>query len=571
MRLQGILSWTEKISLGTIRDPLQLAVFRYPEEYFISGIITQTDRLRYYTFLTWAWTQIKERKSNLEKNEIRDLEKILTLASAMHHLDGLPQPNGIRSGGSGMEYIKNNQKIELDKFQNFGRNNTEGWGNYYYGGSIGNLGILWSENKTIEISPSAKEISKIFSTHIQSYQNSLWKKTLSKSDLKNMSSLCCCNISKQEQNFWIKIFFGLTQNGKLGLETIPNKKIRLKNPDELNFEKFQVSEDQISESDLDEVLTNVIETKSDETAHEMRAGSLFMILKIIKEAKPTIERTLLLQTIRDSIYYSQFQIDNSVKSIQYDNLEDYRKYWEVYVHNLYYVNVFEYILFLITDICQENPLGIDMDDLTYDVDFDKYLKSIKKLGFSVSKNDSINSLFIQLEKILKKKKTSLSNSLNEHKILQLLIDSQTDSERMALSLILLLLCKYRFSFFNEKQLKILSYRQDKFTSVSPENTYHEIDSIKIIDFPSWIFKFIIKRHRHVSAKKLLNSGTKAWLFTTEGNEIFFNEQYGFRAYRDGKWINVLEIVSDLGLIEKNNSSKLWNITKDGEQWLKKIQ
>ena len=569
--MQGILSWTEKISLGTIRDPLQLAVFRYPEEYFISGIITQTDRLRYYTFLTWAWTQIKERKSNLEKNEIRDLEKILTLASAMHHLDGLPQPNGIRSGGSGMEYIKNNQKIELDKFQNFGRKNTEGWGNYYYGGSIGNLGILWSENKTIEISPAAKEISKIFSTHIEGYQNNLWKKTLSKSDLKNMSSLCCCNISKQEQNFWIKIFFGLTQKGKLGLETISNEKIRLKNPDELNFEKFQVSEDQISESDLDEVLTNAIETKSDETAHEMRAGSLFMILKIIKEAKPTIERTSLLQTIRDSIYYSQFQTDNSVKSIQYDNLENYRKYWEVYVHNLYYVNVFEYILSLITDICQESPLGIDIGDLTYDVDFDEYLKLIKKLGFSVSKNDSINSLFIQLEKILKKKKTNLSNSLNEHEILQLLINSQTDSERMALSLILLLLCKYRFSFFNDSQLRILSYKQDKFTSVSPENTYHKIDSIKIMDFPSWIFKFIIKRHRHVSAKKLLNSGTKAWLFTTEGNEIFFNGQYGFGAYRDGKWIKVLEIVSDLGLIEKNNSAKLWSITKDGEQWLKKIQ
>jgi len=579
--LQGDLSWTEKISLGTIRDPLQLAFFRYPEEYFISGIITQTDRLRYYTFLTWAWTQIKERKSDLKKNEIRDLEKILTLASAIHHLDGLPHPNGIRSIDAGMEYIKNNQKIQLEKFQNFGRNNEEGYGNYYYRGSIENLDILWSENNSIRISPSAKEISKIFSIQLGSYQNNLWRKSLSKSDLKNMSSLCCCNISKQEQNFWIKIFFGLTQIRKSGLETDPDKKLILKNPDELSFEKFQVSEDLISESDLDEVLTNFTETKSDDTnfsetksddtSREMRTGSLLMILKIVKETMPTIERTFLLQMIRDCIYYSQFQTSDSVKSVKYGKLEWYRKYWEVYVHNLYYINILESTLEIITDICQENPLGIDIDDLTYDINDDKYLKFIKKFGFSASKKDSIDFLFTQVETILMGKKTSLSNPLNEHEILQLLIDSQSDSEIMAITLVLLLLCKYRFSFFNEKQLQILSYKQDKFASVFPENIYREMNSIKIIDFPNWIFKFIIKRHRHVSAKKLLNSGTKAWLFTEEGRELFFNEQYSFTAYRDGKWINVLEILYDLGLVEKDTSKKFWTITNEGEHWLKKFQ
>ena len=59
------LSWTEKIGLSkTIRDPLQLAVFRFPDQYFLTGITTQTQRIRYYTFLTWAWNQIKEKKSS---------------------------------------------------------------------------------------------------------------------------------------------------------------------------------------------------------------------------------------------------------------------------------------------------------------------------------------------------------------------------------------------------------------------------------------------------------------------------------------------------------------------------
>jgi len=107
--LQGNLLWTEKISLGTIRDPLQLAIFRYPETYFITGIITQTERLRYYTFLTWAWLQIKQRKSDLRKNEITDLEKLLVLASATHHDNGSQQPNGIRSFSSAFDFI---QKIK---------------------------------------------------------------------------------------------------------------------------------------------------------------------------------------------------------------------------------------------------------------------------------------------------------------------------------------------------------------------------------------------------------------------------------------------------------------------------
>jgi len=567
--MQGSLLWTEKISLGKIRDPLQLAVFRYTEEYFISGIITQTERLRYYTFLTWAWTQIKEGHSDLEKKEIRDLEKILTLASAMHHMEGLPQPNGIRSMKAGMEYLKNHQKIELDKFKNFGKRNEQGWGNYYYRGSIKNLGILWYENNSIKISPSAKEISDIFSIHLKNYQNNLWKKTLSKSDLKNISSICCCNISKQEQNFWLNIFFGLTRIGKNGLETDPNKKLLIKNPDELSFEQFQVSEDQIDESAFDEGLTNFTETKTNSTRKELRTGSLLMILKIIKESMPTIKRTSLLQIIRDSIYYSQFQTNNSIKSIQFGMLEQYRRYWEVYVHNQYYVNVFESTLSIITKICQEYPLGIEIDYLhKRKVDDDKYLKFINKLGFSATKNDSIGVLFAQLENILKKKKTSLSNPLNEHKILRLLIVSQSDSEELAMILVLLLLCKYRFSFFDDKQLRMLSYKHDKFASVYPENVYNEIDSIKIIEFPKWIFKFIIKRHRHVSAKKLLNSGTKAWLFTEEGNELFFNKKFDFKPYPDGKWINVLEILHDLGLVEKNISKKLWILTKEGEKWLK---
>ena len=77
------LYWTEKIKLSEIRDPLQLAVFRFPDQRFLRGITTLTLRIRYYTFMTWAWNQIKERKEDNKK--ILDLEKILALVSIQHH------------------------------------------------------------------------------------------------------------------------------------------------------------------------------------------------------------------------------------------------------------------------------------------------------------------------------------------------------------------------------------------------------------------------------------------------------------------------------------------------------
>lgn len=572
MSFEGRLFWTEKITLGAIRDPLQLAVFRHPEEYFLTGIITQTERLRYYTFLTWAWTRIKEKKSDLQKNEILDLEKILTLASAIHHLDSGDNPKGIRSIDAGMDFLNENEKIELDKFTRFGNKNRVGWGNYYYRGSIEKLDILWKEEDDLKISPAAEEITNIFAKSIGTKENILWEKTFSKSDLKNLNFLCCCSLTQDEKNFWKMVLFGMTTSDANGLRLDYEKKLELINPDNLSFEKFQISEDEITESDLDEVLTDLsVEIKEDKTAKEMRTGSMFMLLQIIKDATPTTARTSLLQTIRDSIYYSQFQYEQHSRSIDFAKLDAYRKYWEVYVHNLYYIGIFEKILSIITEIAELNPLGIMVNELTREINSRKILDFIRKLGLNVNESDTFQSAHKKLEELLKNEKTTLSSPINEHKIIEKLIDSEEHDESFGLIFVLFLLCKYRFSFFSKNQLQILSYKQDKFASVSPNTLYNTSETISISDFPLWICKFVIKRHRHAAAKKLLNSGTKAWLFTDEGGELFFNEQYYFSAYRDSKWINVLEIMHDLGLVEKNSAEELWKITKDGEDWLKKIQ
>ena len=587
--MQENLFWTEKIVLGTIRDPLQLAVFRFPDQYFLTGITTQTQRIRYYTFLTWAWNQIKEKKSDTKK--IIELEKILALVSAQHHENG-GEPGGIRSIGNAKEgakkFLLENSQIDVEKFTSFGRRIKGtlryGYGEYYHRGPLANLFVVAHSNTNeLIISPAGKEISTIFSEYIGNIKDKIWSKTLTKSDLQTMTSLCCCSIPTEEQNFWINVFFGLTTLEKDGLKIDHEKQLEILDPDRLSFEKFKISEYEVAElskgevteddSILDGLLENQKQLKEDPTAKNMRRGTLFLLLEIIKNSKP---REKLYQTIRDSIYYSQFQVKDKILPINFNKLESYRKYWEVYVHSQYYVTIFEKTLSIIIDICKHNPSGIEIDKLVSKIDSQKFLDSIRKRGLQISDSDNVQTVYEQLENIIGGKKTTLSSPINEHDLLEKIQNASDKTETLGLIFVLFLLCKYRYSSFHEdKELRILDYKHDKFQNIFPKTKYDEFSKIPVTEFPERLLKFVIKRYRLVTIKKYYSNGTKAWLFTVDNDILYFNpdqkKQFEFNAYRDTKWDNVLEIMNDLGLIQKNPDKKNWEITKEGEEWLKKIQ
>ena len=585
MSTQENLFWTEKISLGTIRDPLQLAVFRFPDQYFLTGITTQTQRIRYYTFLTWAWNQIKEKKSDRKK--ILDMEKILALVSAQHHENG-DEPSGIRNIGDpkngAKKFLLGNSQIDVEKFgttesgTSFGRNNRYGYGEYYHRGPLANLDVVWKDEKNeLIISPAGKEISTIFSEYIGKNKDKIWAKTLTKPDLQKMVSLCCCSIPTEEQSFWKNVFFGLTTLGKDGLKIDHEKQLEILDPDELSFEKFKISEDKVMEISEGKVTEDDIilddlnfEVQEDIASKTMRQGTLFLLLEIINNSKP--EKKSLSQTIRDCIYYSEFQAKGKISTINFNKLEPYRKYWEVYVHNLYYVTIFEKTLSIILDISKQKATGIEIDELVSKIDTRKFLDSVRKFGgFQISDSDNVQTVYEKLKSVIGGKKTTLSSPINEHDLLEKIRNTDDRTETLGLIFILFLLCKYRYSSFHKEELRILSYKEDRFHNIHPRTRYEKFSNIPVTEFPERLLKFVIKRHRRVSAKKLINNNTKAWLFTIEDDFLYFNEDYKFQQYRDAKWKYVLEIMNDLGLIQNNSDKEIWEITKEGEEWLKKIQ
>ena len=273
-------------------------------------------------------------------------------------------------------------------------------------------------------------------------------------------------------------------------------------------------------------------------------------------------------------YYSQFQVEDKISQINFNQqLESYRKHWEVYAHNQYYVTIFEKTLSIILDISKHNPFGIEIDELVRKIDSKKFLDSISKnLGFQISDSDSVETVYEKLVGAMGDKKTTLSSPINEHDMLENIQNTTDQTETLGLIFVLFLLCKYRYFSFDEKALRMNSrITHDKYYNISPKTRYDEFSKIQVAKFPEELLRFVIKRYRRVSAKKLASNGTKVWLFTVDDDVLSFNDQpkkFNEEMYRDRKWYYVLEIMNDLGLVQKNN--KNWEITMEGEKWLNKI-
>ena len=171
------------------------------------------------------------------------------------------------------------------------------------------------------------------------------------------------------------------------------------------------------------------------------------------------------------------------------------------------------------------------------------------------------------------KKTTLSSYVNEHDILENIQNTTDQTETLGLIFVLFLLCKYRYFSFDEKALRMNNaIEHNKHYNISPKTRYSEFSKIQVTKFPEELLRFVINRYRTVSAQKLASNGTKVWLFTVDYDVLSFNDQpkkFNEEVYRDQKWYYVLEIMNDLGLVQKNN--KNWEITPEGEKWLKKIQ
>ena len=189
---ESTLSWTAKVPLSRrIIDPLGIYILKHLESYFISGITTQTDRLRYFSLIPWVIKTVNDKELKSEK--ILHIEKIVTMVAALHHINDSSPPNGIRSRDYAKEFLlQANDSFQVNQYTRFGRENKIGYGNYYYRGPLATLQICGKKGNEYIFSAIGDQVVDLFGKVVGTNVKLLLKNELTKSDLAELSNLCFC-------------------------------------------------------------------------------------------------------------------------------------------------------------------------------------------------------------------------------------------------------------------------------------------------------------------------------------------------------------------------------------------
>ncbi len=556
--------WTKKLKLNRSRDPLGLRPLKVLEDHFLPGITTQTQRLRYYSFLTWAWRRM--RNGDVDSQGFLLMEKLLTLITQSNHQEDNSVPYGTRNTRSGSDFLREQNRkrsISLNEYIDFGYGgrNKIGYGTYYYRNPLRLLRIVWyDEKKGIELSKVGESIARLFEA--KRGKRTFFSDKVPKGKLRSLHQFCLCNdvISMEERNIWRMVFFGFTES------KTPNHLVL----DKQTFSRFQRGKLQFPEDPKRWLGTRDFDLEAGHRDLEEdlriigRRGTLFLIMKIVEATQP--EANEIDQIARDTLYFRQFMSgSNKVKRIGFGKLESLRVLWEVYVHNLYLISVLEDVFTILLESLETKPMGASLHDIMSSLKLSLIENKIERLGFD---SQDLGNVETRLERELQGK-TSLKTRVNERKLFFDVFSSETHEERLANLVALLCLLKYRFLSFSEPQIEVLRCTEKDLQSVAPTYLYKYLVKGPMEPLIERLLRLVANRHRFIASIRY-KAGTRCWLITEEDDVFFhYGKRYRWRAYRESKWRNVVELLCDLGLLEKKDTT--FKISRTGRSWLRRTE
>jgi hypothetical protein len=219
-----IPKWTKKvITEMTGRDPLGLSrVSSIITDYLLTGIITTTDRARYYSFYCWALWHIeneeKPSKYQIFVDEFRKREAAMALATIANN----PATSPVGVEATRMEFDRGSEKREFNcDFRVLPSNPLGGYGQYY-SGSLYELGLTYRPEDGIDrvTSGTAEILAGLFHTSIDKtpyIKNKCFKnRHLSLNDLQKAKTFLTLDalsepFAKEERQKLREIFLGLNE------------------------------------------------------------------------------------------------------------------------------------------------------------------------------------------------------------------------------------------------------------------------------------------------------------------------------------------------------------------------
>lgn len=532
----------------------------------LMGIISLTERARYYSFYPWVIKNVNETEEFSRyidfKNLFFDRARVYCLACISHgesHSEGNhANIQGLMKGRP--KWRESGKIIQTQSFRHLG-NRLGGYG-YYYQASIRNLGLTKQESTRDVLTPLGEQVAKTFEKVISKtryYEEYIGSQKIPRTVLKDFGSNCClCRINEPQapdQNILRKIIFNL----------IPGS-----------------SEDLFLE-------------------HEKRKHTLTIILHQVNTLCQH-SKTIDEETFLDLTYYKQFKLKKDAITINFPNyLGEIIEKWKIFRCHDYYSYTCEtlFSLFLKTlDLHRVDGLS-----------FPNFLKSFEKsviiseLSKSLQTNFPSNGLpnpqtvLLELVTLVFDTKISkfnieisrefdqnctLTSPINESIIMSQLEESNSSKKykpnnTIVLSLLLLLMLfarfYYKYKTNNRSWLWLINRSQ---TDPSPYHMLREFEDkifnpkYSIFDFISWIYKYqIISQSISVfNQKKGSSLYSHPRTFFHEDKNVYRIDRIYTPRFRNSRFDSCLSILTDLNLCKYTRNN--YKLTSDGVKLLNTI-
>lgn len=528
----------------TGRDPLGLSrVAQTITDYLLTGIITQTDRARYYSFYCWALWHIQMEESPTRFQDFVDgfrrREAAVALATVLNNEE--TSPVGVTAVRSVINEGRPAGRFNSD-FRVLPSNQLGGYGQYY-SGSIYQLGLTHRLEDGMDrvTEGSAETLANTFHDSVKKtpyIKKSLFlEKTVSSKELE---------LSKQF----------------LTIDAL-SEPFCIKEREILRQLFFSFGEKKLGDREL------------------LRRQTLAQILYIVSEYEakehPARFDDIDWYLVYPTYYYGVLQFEDKSTSAYHcpEKFEVCRSLWRQYCLQQFVTQAIESLMYAVLETVGSESGGLSLDETISRLigsDFLSILKNVAgnscKCPWQLLAAFNVDKIPDERYSIKLQKRFSITNGKSEAEILS--IDEKSPAAALAVA-VLLLSCIYG---------KWRGIKNDIGCSYVVQHAGHELWVGSVIpSLDTWLKKdttwcetlrfmiegFVINQHDRVMyEKRRLDS---CWLSRAEGKII--KEQDYDPKWRSSRHRNAVTILRDLGFVDID-ADMMISITKDGRKILQKV-
>ena len=542
--------WTEEITERYVKGEDQLGIqgaAQSYQQYLVPGVITTTDRARYYSFYAWVLYRFitDPNSSRLLKDfrgdYFRKHEVAMILASFSHHKDADPLVGLVGSGinnNKARQYWESGDPVSLD--QDYFQNTLGGFGQYYRT-SMDVMGIINEQERAgwvYRLTPRGRNLAEAYrdSIKITRYYSELDEKGeldyISHVDAQELGEVgCICEEAlSQGKDFELlrETFFRFDQTG------IDNPHVRRRLTLGVTLDLVRGGNGQINEDDfrpalyLGEYSPDLKYEPSKELVSWVYRWKMVQIRQMYTFGLECLWAAFLY-TLKNEI--NGFTFDEFLESLSDKSSIDFEEDIDGYLNDL--VNQF--------DISTEWKHA--------------YSEFIEYAGLDFKDNEYRHYL----------------NARGDRKNVSVLLES-------GLNILLTLFLRFYIKYLSKDRLWNELATQQRL----PLNLYfNKLDNklqnpkFKIGDFLRWIYSdFILGQHEYIALEKLRYQEYDTFKFYYQDGRFYwpyhsrdaYEEPIRFASLR---LFNTRSLLSDLGMIQKDEEGFL-SLTATGEKYLNRI-